>query len=311
MDTSISKKTKLIDADQLFYYLTRSLSLIVCLVLLGIIVSLFLASLDSLHKFGVGFIFSSEWSPARQLFGASNAILGTLVTSFIALLIAVPISFGIAVFISEIAPKKIRYSLITIVQLMSGIPSIIYGMWALFILVPLLSKYVEPWLITHLGSLPLIGTLFQGLPLGISLLSAGIVLAIMVIPIISAVMFDILRSMPKILKESAFAVGATRWEVIWHVLIPYARSSFLGAIILGFGRALGETMAVTFVIGNSHQFDSLLMPGTTIASSIASEFAEASSELYQSALMELGLLLFLITFIVLVIAKAMMRMKKV
>ncbi|TBR07631.1 MAG: phosphate ABC transporter permease subunit PstC [Lysobacter sp.] len=263
---------------------------------------------ETFSKFGLGFFVSREWDPVGQNFGALVPIYGTVVTAFIAMLIAVPVSFGIAMFLTEIAPKWLRGPVGTAIELLAGIPSIIYGMWGLFVLVPYLAEHVYPWVDAHLGTLPGIGALFAGPPLGLGMLTAGLVLAIMVIPFIASVMREVFLTVPGQLKESSYALGSTRWEVIWDVVLPYTRSAVIGGIFLGLGRALGETMAVTFVLGNAHELTtSLLMPGNSIAATIANEFTEADSEQYRSALIALGFVLFLVTFVVLAAARLMLR----
>jgi phosphate transport system permease protein len=259
-------------------------------------------------KFGVGFLWSNVWDPVGQQFGALVPIYGTVVTALIAMLIAVPVSFGIAMFLTDIAPKWLRGPVGAAIELLAGIPSIIYGMWGLFVLVPVLSEHVYPWIDAHFGQLPLVGTLFAGPPIGLGMLTAGLVLAIMVIPFIASVMREVFLTVPTPLKESAYALGSTRWEVVWDVVLPYTRSAVIGGVFLGLGRALGETMAVTFVLGNAHELmTSLLMPGNSIAATIANEFAEADSEMYRSSLIALGFVLFLVTFVVLAIARLMLR----
>lgn len=254
----------------------------------------------SLKAFGFGFIYSSAWDPVAGDFGALPAIYGTIVSSIIAIVIAVPVSFGIAIFLTEMAPAWLRGPIGTAIELLASIPSIIYGMWGLFILAPILSEYVEPPLVEYLGFLPL----FSGAPLGIGMLPAGFILAIMIIPFISSVTRDVIRMVPSILKESGYGVGATKWEVIWKIVIPFAKSGIIGAVILGLGRALGETMAVTFLIGNSHDISmNLLDPATSISATLANEFTEAVEDIYLSSLVELGLILFVITFVVLALAK--------
>lgn len=254
----------------------------------------------SLKAFGFGFIYSSAWDPVAGDFGALPAIYGTIVSSIIAIVIAVPVSFGIAIFLTEMAPAWLRGPIGTAIELLASIPSIIYGMWGLFILAPILSEYVEPPLVEYLGFLPLFG----GAPLGIGMLPAGFILAIMIIPFISSVTRDVIRMVPSILKESGYGVGATKWEVIWKIVIPFAKSGIIGAVILGLGRALGETMAVTFLIGNSHDISmNLLDPATSISATLANEFTEAVEDIYLSSLVELGLILFVITFVVLALAK--------
>ena len=260
------------------------------------------------QTFGWRFITSDEWDAVGRHFGAFVPIYGTLASSAIAMLIAVPVSFGIALFLTEIAPGWLQAPIAAAIELLAGIPSIIYGMWGLFSFVPFMSDHVLPWIDSHLGALPWIGALFRGPPLGIGMLTAGIVLGIMVIPFISSVMRDVFRTVPASLKESAYALGSTTWEVVWKVVLPYTRSAVVGGIFLGLGRALGETMAVTFVLGNAHQLSvSLLAPGNSIAATIANEFTEADSDIYLSSLIALGFLLFVVTLIVLAIARLMLR----
>ncbi|MDQ3206715.1 MAG: phosphate ABC transporter permease subunit PstC [Pseudomonadota bacterium] len=262
----------------------------------------------ALEKFGIAFLWRDAWDPVQQDFGALVPIYGTLVTSLIAMVIAVPVSFGIAMFLTEIAPKWIRGPVGTAIELLAGIPSIIYGMWGLFVLVPFLATNVYPWVDANLGQIPGIGALFSGPPLGLGMGTAGLVLAIMVIPFISSVMREVFLTVPGRLKESAYALGSTRTEVVWDVVLPYTRSAVIGGIFLGLGRALGETMAVTFVLGNAHRLTaSLLEPGNSIAATIANEFAEADSPMYLSSLIALGFVLFLVTFVVLTIARLMLR----
>ncbi|CAH1070338.1 phosphate ABC transporter permease subunit PstC [Candidatus Nitrotoga sp. 1052] len=295
--------------DILFRNVTRLSAFAVLMLLVAIIVSLIIGSLPSIKTFGFRFLTSAEWNPVTDEFGALVPIVGTLVTSAIALLIAIPVSFGIALFLTELSPRWLRRPLGIAIELLAGIPSIIYGMWGLFVFAPLFADYVQPWLIEKLGPLPIFGPLFQGIPMGIGVLTAGIILAIMVIPFIASVMRDVFEVVPTLLKESAYGLGATTWEVMWHVVLPYTKIGVAGGIMLGLGRALGETMAVTFVIGNAHKLSaSLLMPGNSISSALANEFNEAVGELYTSALVELGLILFLITFIVLSLARYMLYM---
>lgn len=257
--------------------------------------------------FGFEFLTSTEWDVVNGKFGALVPIYGTLVTSFLALLIAVPVSFGIAIFLTEVAPPWLRMPIASAVELLAGIPSIIYGMWGLFVFGPFMAENMAPWINDNLGALPLIGPIFQGPPLGIGMLTAGIVLAIMITPFITSVMQEVFRSVPVALKESAYALGGTTWEVVWDIVLPYTRSAVVGGIFLGLGRALGETMAVTFVLGNAHQFSaSLMMPSSSIASVIANEFSEAYTDLHRSALIALGFLLFVVTFIVLALARLML-----
>ncbi len=293
--------------DVLFEYITRGFAVLVLGTLLAIMVSLLVTSLPSIRAFGFRFLLSDEWDPVRDQFGALVPIYGTLVSSLIAMLIALPISFGIAIFLTEMSPAWLKRPLGTAIELLAAIPSIIYGMWGLFVFTPVFSRTVQPLLIAVLGPIPGVGALFQGPPMGIGMLTAGIILAIMVIPFISSVMRDVFELVPAVLKESAYGLGATTWEVVWKVVLPYTRTGVVGGVMLGLGRALGETMAVTFVIGNAQRLSpSLLAPGNSIASSLANEFAEAVGDLYTSALIELGLILFFITFVVLSIARYML-----
>jgi phosphate transport system permease protein len=294
-------------SDLLFRNLTRVCAFGVLALLAAIIVSLLVGSMPSIHSFGFGFLVSSDWDPVNDKFGALIPIFGTLVTSGIALFIAIPVSFGIALFLTELSPRILRRPLGIAIELLAGIPSIIYGMWGLFIFAPLFADHVEPWLNNHIGTMPYIGPFFSGPPMGIGILTAGIILSIMVIPFIASVMRDVFDVVPSMLKESAFAVGATTWEVMWNIVLPYTKVGVAGGIMLGLGRALGETMAVTFVIGNAHDLTkSLLMPGNSISSALANEFTEAVGDLYTSSLIELGLILFFITFVVLSISRYML-----
>lgn len=292
--------------DRNFAFVTRAAAWLVFALLLGIAGSMLWGGRQAFQTFGLHFIVSDEWDVGRDRYGALIPIYGTLVSSAIAMLIAVPTSFGIAVFLAEVAPRWVRSPIAIAVELLAAVPSIVYGMWGLFFFAPFMSSSVEPWLIAHVGPLPVLGPLFQGAPIGIGMLTAGIILAIMIIPFISSVMRDVFQAIPPSLRESAFALGATPWEVVWKVTLPHARSAVVGSIFLGLGRALGETMAVTFVIGNSFNFaPSLLAPGNSIASAIANEFAEAEG-LHRSALIAIGFLLFVVTFIVLALAKLML-----
>lgn len=293
--------------DRLFRWSVAAAGGFVLLALVGIAASMLWGGLNALQAFGPGFFTSTEWNPVERQFGAGVAIYGTLVTSGIAILIAVPVSFGIALFLTEVAPPWLRSPVSSAIELLAGIPSIIYGMWGLFVLVPVMAKYVNPWLDATLGELPLIGHLFSGPPLGLGTLTAGLVLAIMIIPFISSVMREVFLTVPTRLKESAYALGSTTWEVAWHIVLPYTRSAVIGGIFLGLGRALGETMAVTFVLGNANRISaSLLEPGNSITATIANEFAEARDPLHMGSLLMLGFTLFLITFVVLSIAKLML-----
>ena len=298
--------------DTAFRVATRFFAFLVLALLIGILISLLIGAMPSIKHFGWGFLTSSDWDPVAEQFGAVVPIFGTLVTSFIALLIAVPISFGIAIFLTELCPPLLKRPLGIAVELLAGIPSIIYGMWGLFVFAPLFGEYVQPWILDNLGELPLVGFLFQGAPMGIGIFTAGLILAIMVIPFIASVMRDVFEVVPPMLKESAYGLGGTTWEVVRHVVLPYTKTGVVGGIMLGLGRALGETMAVTFVIGNSTVFTTgLFEAGNSIASTLANEFAEANGELYLSSLIQLGLILFFITFVVLSCSKLLLlRLKK-
>jgi len=294
--------------ERLFRAATLGAALLVLLILGGVALSLLKGAWPALHHFGFGFVTSEVWNEVTDQFGALTAIYGTLVTSAIAMAIAVPAGFGIALFLTELCPPVLKRPIGVAVELLAAVPSIIFGIWGLFVLAPVLQRHVQPWLIAHLGPVPLIGKLFQGPPFGIGILTAGIVLAIMVLPFIAATMRDVFDTVPPMLKESGYGLGATTWEVIWNVVVPHSRAGIVGGIMLGLGRALGETMAVTFVIGNAHRISaSLLAPGTTISSAIANEFTEAVGDLYTSSLIALGLLLFIITFSVIAAAQAMLQ----
>jgi phosphate transport system permease protein len=293
--------------DTAFEWVTRSFALLVFGLLAAIVVSLIFGSTLSLEKYGFGFLFSSDWDPVQEHFGALVPIYGTLVTSLIAMLIGVPVSFGIALFLTELSPAWLKRPLGTAIELLAAIPSIIYGMWGLFVFAPLFQTHVQPVMINIFGGIPIVGALFEGPPIGIGMMTAGLILSIMVIPFIAAVMRDVFELVPPMLKESAYGLGASTWEVVWKVVLPYTKIGVVGGVMLGLGRALGETMAVTFVIGNAHRLSSsLLAPGQSIASALANEFAEAVGDLYFSALIELGLILFLITSIVLALSKLLL-----
>ena len=293
--------------DLLFVGGTGFFALLVLLSLGGILISLLIGALPSIQTFGLGFFTSSEWDAVQGQYGALAPIYGTLATSAIALLIAVPVSFGIAVFLTELCPLWLRRPLGICVELLAGIPSIIYGMWGLFVFAPFFSEYVQPFFIDTFGGLPLIGALVQGAPMGIGLFAAGLILAVMIIPFIASVMRDVFEITPAMLKESAYGLGSTRWEVVRHVVLPYTKAGVVGGIILGLGRALGETMAVTFVIGNTFNISpSLYHSGVSITSALANEFAEAVDPLHLSSLLYLGLILFVITFLVLCLSKLML-----
>ena len=291
----------------MFEYGTAGSAWLVLLLLGAITISMAWGGALAFKTFGFGFLTGSEWDAVGGKFGALVPIFGTLASSAIALLIAVPVSIGIALFLTDIAPRAVRGPVGIAVELLAAIPSIIYGMWGLFVFAPFLAAHVEPWVNDHLGQWPVIGTLFSGPPIGIGLLPAGIVLGIMIIPFIAAVARDVFAAVPSGIREAAVSLGATRWEMLSRVTLPYTRSAVIGAIFLGLGRALGETMAVTFVIGNSHELTgSLLMPGNSIAAAIANEFTEADTDLYRSSLIALAFLLFVVTFIILTLAKLML-----
>ncbi|WP_241573795.1 phosphate ABC transporter permease PstC [Rosenbergiella nectarea] len=293
--------------DVIFSLLVKIAALIVLLMLGGIIVSLMISSWPSLHQFGFSFLWTKAWDAPNEQFGALVPIYGTLVTSAIALLIAVPVSFGIALFLTELSPAWLRRPLGTAIELLAAIPSIVYGMWGLFVFAPLFAEYFQTPVADLLSSVPILGSLFSGPAFGIGILAAGIILAVMIIPYIASVMRDVFEQTPVMMKESAYGIGCTTWEVIWRIVLPFTKNGVIGGVMLGLGRALGETMAVTFIIGNTYQLDSasLYMPGNSITSALANEFAEAGSGLHISALMELGLILFVITFIVLAISRLM------
>jgi phosphate transport system permease protein len=293
--------------DAIFRGAAVSFGMFVLVLLGGVIVALVDGALPALQHFGFDFVTSESWNPVTEKFGARAPIYGTVVTSLIAMAIGLPISFGIAIFITELCPGWLRRPIGTAIELLAGIPSIIYGIWGLFVFAPFLQSTVQPLLIATLGNIPLIGHLFAGPPLGIGIFTAGLILSIMVLPFITAVMRDVFLAVPPMLKESAYGLGCTTWEVVWRVVLPYTRVGVVGGVMLGLGRALGETMAVTFVIGNAHRIqDSILAPGTTISAALANEFTEAVGDLYLSSLIALGFILFVITFIVLTFAKLML-----
>lgn len=295
--------------DWVFFNLTRAFAALTLMILAGIIVALCISAWPSIKQFGFSFLWTSAWNPPMEKFGALVPIYGTLVTSAIALIIAVPVSFGIALFLTELSPLWLRRPLGIAIELLAGIPSIVYGMWGLLVFAPMFGKYVQPLLAATLGNVPLLGRLFQGTTIGIGLLSAGVILAIMIIPFIASVMRDVFEITPAMLKESAYGLGSTTWEVVWNVVLPYTKVGVIGGVMLGLGRALGETMAVTFVIGNTNFLSdiSLFSPGNSITSALANEFAEAEPGLHTSSLIELGLILFLITFLVLAFSKVLLQ----
>jgi phosphate transport system permease protein len=293
--------------DRLFHKLTFSAAIIVLLLLGGVIVSLVQGSIPAIKAFGFGFLASQSWNPVTENFGAMAAIYGTVATSLIAMLVAVPVGLGVAVFLTELCPHTLRRPIGMAIELLAGIPSIIYGIWGLFVLAPFLQQYVQPALISAFADTPLLSTLFAGPPYGIGVLTAGLILGVMVLPFIASISRDVFDTVPPVLKEAASGIGCTTWEVMAHVVLPYTRVGVIGGVMLGLGRALGETMAVTFVIGNAHKISgSIIAPGTTISATIANEFTEAVGDIYTSSLIELGLILFVITFVVLACARLLL-----
>ena len=308
-DATLAPRKKTVSAigDRVFHGVTATSALIVLALIGGIAAALVVGAWPALAKFGPAFVTSMDWNPVTDEYGAAVAIFGTLASSALAMVIAVPVSFGIALFVTELAPVWMRQPISTAVELLAAIPSIIYGMWGLFVFAPFLSTYVQPWLSNALGGWPVVGYLFSGPPIGIGIFTAGLVLAVMIIPFITAVMRDTFEVVPGVLKESSYALGATTWEVARSVILPYTKTGVIGGIMLGLGRALGETMAVTFVIGNAHSIPGgLFYPGNSIAATLANEFTEATGEIYTSALIALGLVLFVITLIVLILARLLL-----
>jgi phosphate transport system permease protein len=298
---------RFIATDAFFRYFTRAAAITVLAILFGVFVSLALGAWPAFRAFGLDFLTAQSWNPVTEKFGALAPVYGTIITSLIAMLIAVPVGIGIAIFLTELCPRLLRQPIGIAIELLAGIPSIIYGIWGLFVFAPFLQQHVQPALIDLFGGIPLLNQVFAGPPYGIGMFTAGLILAIMVIPFVSSIARDVFETTPAVLKESAYALGCTKWEVISSVVVPYGRSGVLGGVMLGLGRALGETMAVTFVIGNAHKISaSILAPGTTISATIANEFTEAVGDLYTASLIALGFILFVITFIVLAIARYML-----
>jgi phosphate transport system permease protein len=299
-------------ADRIFGWVAKGAALFTLAMLIAILGSLTISAWPAISKYGLGFLISTTWDPVKEEFGGLVMIYGTLMTSFIALLIAVPVSFGIALFLTELAPAWLKRPLGTAIELLAAIPSIVYGMWGLLVFGPLLATYVQQPLQSLFTGVPYLGAFFSGPPVGIGILSAGIILAIMIIPFIAAVMRDVFEVTPTLLKESAYGLGATTWEVVSKVVLPYTKAGVVGGIMLGLGRAIGETMAVTFVIGNFNQLDSLSLfqAANSITSALANEFAEAGDGLHQASLMYLGLVLFFITFVVLTLSKILLSQLK-
>ncbi|QJC56823.1 Phosphate transport system permease protein PstC [Polaromonas vacuolata] len=299
-------------ADRIFGWAAKGAAIFTLLILLAILASLTVSAWPAIHEYGFGFLTSTTWDPVKDEYGGLVMIYGTVMTSIIALIIAVPVSFGIALFLTELSPAWLKRPLGTAIELLAAVPSIVYGMWGLLVFSPVLSTYVQQPLQSAFGDVPVLGALFSGPPVGIGLLSAGIILAIMIIPFIASVMRDVFEVTPSLLKESAYGLGATTWEVVSQVVLPYTKAGVVGGIMLGLGRAIGETMAVTFVIGNFNQLDSLSLfqAANSITSALANEFAEAGPGLHQAALMYLGLVLFFITFVVLVLSKVLLSQLK-
>ena len=307
------RKRRLPWADTAFSFVAHLAAWITLALLAGIIISLLIGAWPAIREYGLSFLWRSEWDPVENQYGGLVMIYGTLATSFIALMIAVPVSFGIALFLTELSPGWLRRPLGVAIELLAAVPSIVYGMWGLLVFGPILATYVQQPLQSAFAGVPYLGALVSGPPVGIGILSAGIILAIMVIPFIASVMRDVFETTPALLKESAYGLGSTTWEVVWRVVLPYTKSGVVGAIMLGLGRALGETMAVTFVIGNFNQLNSLSLfeAANSITSALANEFAEASPGLHQASLIYLGLVLFFITFVVLVLSRVLLsRLKR-
>jgi phosphate transport system permease protein len=305
---SPTAKSKPAGGDVYFRWLTAACALVLPLIMIAIGLALAYYSIPALRKFGLGFFLSTEWNPVTQRFGALSSVYGTLMSTLLAMLLAIPLSMAIALLLVELAPPRISRVVGTMIELLAAIPSIIYGMWGMFIFAPLMARYVQPWLSTYLGWIPGFGLFFQGPPMGLGMLTAGIILGFMVLPFTCAITRDVFQMVPNVVKESAFGLGATTLEVTAKVTIPYGLVGIIGALFLGLGRALGETMAVTFVIGNAHNISaSLFAPGNSIASTLANEFTEATELIYTSSLIELGLVLFIITYLVQVGAQYMLR----
>ena len=307
MNGAISRTPSGIFLEKPFHLLAAAAALTVVGSLVGLLIVLAFDAAPAVRQFGFSFLTTSAWNPVTEMFGAIPATVGTLITAGIAMLVGTPVAFGVAIFINEICPHRLRDPLSIAVELLAAVPSIIYGMWGLFVLAPFLGSTVYPFLIQYLGPIPVIGALFQGPPYGIGMLTAGLILGVMVLPFIASVSIRVMSGVPAVLREAAYGLGATPWEVARSVLLPHCRKGLIGGVMLGLGRALGETMAVTFVIGNAHKISSsLLQPGTTISATLANEFTEATGDIYLSSLVALGLILFVITFIVLLFAQMML-----
>ena len=295
--------------DAIFAGLVRTCGISVLVLLGAIIVVLLIGAMKAFHAFGFGFLTDADWDPVQDIYGAAVPIYGTLATAVLALILSVPLAFGIAFFLTEMAPKWMRRPIGTAIELLAAVPSIIFGMWGFFVIVPIMAEYVQPWVIDTLGDVPGIGVLFSGAPFGTGIFTAALILAVMIIPFSAATMRDVFLTVPPMYKESAYGIGCTTWEVMRSIVLPYTRSSVVGGIMLGLGRALGETMAVTFVIGNTNRLSaSLFAPGNTIASLVALEFPESpAGSLKLSSLLALGFILFVISFIVLAISRLLLR----
>lgn len=294
--------------DARFRLLTLCAALLVVAIFLGVLGALIDGAWPAIKAFGLPFLWTEKWNPVTEKFGALAPIYGTVVTSVVAMLIAVPTGIGIAIFLTEICPNALKRPISIAIELLAGIPSIIYGIWGLFVFAPFLQSTIQPWVIDAFADVPVLSTLFEGPPYGIGVFTASLILSIMILPFISAVTRDVFETVPPMLKEAAYGLGCTRWEVMWRVVLPYSRTGVVGGAMLALGRALGETMAITFVIGNAHRIpSSLFAPGTTISAAIANEFTEALGDLYVPSLIELGLILFFITFLVLASAQLMLR----
>lgn len=294
--------------DKRFHGLTLFASVLVLAIFAGVIASLVAGAMPSIQAYGLPFVYTQAWNPVTEKFGALASVYGTLVTSVVAMFIAVPVGIGIAIFLTEICPRSLRRPIGIAIELLAGIPSIIFGIWGLFVFAPAFQSMLQPWLIEAVSGIPVLQDLFAGPPYGIGIFTASFILSIMILPFISAVTRDVFETVPSTLKEAAYALGCTTWEVMWRVVLPFSRAGVVGGAMLALGRALGETMAVTFVIGNAHHIlPSLFAPGTTISATIANEFTEAVGDLYRSSLVEMGLILFVITFVVLASAQLMLR----
>jgi phosphate transport system permease protein len=294
--------------DAQFRLLTQLAAIAVVVIFAGLIASLASGAWPAFKTFGARFVTAQDWNPVTEHFGALASIYGTLVTAALAMIVALPVGIGIAIFLTELCPRPLRRPIGIAIELLAGIPSIIYGIWGLFIFAPFFQQHIQPWIVDTFGNVPLLGTLFAGPPYGIGVFTASLILSIMILPFISAVSRDVFETVPPMLKEAAYGLGSTTWEVMWRVVLPFARTGVVGGAMLALGRALGETMAVTFVIGNAHRINpSLFAPGTTISATIANEFTEAVGDLYVSSLIAMGLILFVITFIVLAAAQIMLR----